>query len=282
MPSQVEVMVKALSRLLGWIYTFCWSASFYPQPIYNLRRRSTKGLAIDFASINVLGFICYTLFAASFLYSPLIRKQYAARNPISSEPTVRFNDLAFAVHAVILSVIAYSQFWPRIWGFRVSRFQHVSWPVAGLFWGCLLTILLLTMVVVTQSPDGGSDPAYWAWIDVLYGLSYVKVLITIVKYCPQAWVNYKRKSTIGWSVSQILLDLAGGVLSLTQLAIDASFQDDWSGVTGNPLKFLLGNVTILFDLVFVMQHYILYKGSGDSKAPDSRTPLLPEEQALPG
>jgi cystinosin len=74
-------------------------------------------------------------------------------------------------------------------------------------------------------------------------------------------------------------------LSLAQLIIDSSFQDDWSGVTGNPLKFLLGNVTIFFDLVFVVQHYILYKSSGDgeddTKAPDSRTPLLPEEQALP-
>jgi cystinosin len=113
----------------------------------------------------------------------------------------------------------------------------------------------------------------------------VKLFVTVIKYCPQAWVNYKRKSTIGWSISQILFDLAGGFLSLAQLIIDASFQNDWSGVTGNPLKLLLANISIFFDLVFVVQHYILYRGSsdgeGDSKAPDSRTPLLSEEQALP-
>jgi cystinosin len=145
----------------------CWSASFYPQPIHNFRRRSTSGLAIDFPTINVLGFVCYLVYAASFLYSPLIRQQYAARNPVSPEPTVRFNDLAFTVHAVILSAIAYSQFWPQIWGLKVSRFQRVSKPIAGLFWGSLLAIAILTLVVLTQSPDRGYDASYWAWIDVV-------------------------------------------------------------------------------------------------------------------
>ena len=40
--------LKALSRLLGWIYTLSWSASFYPQPFLNHSRRSTSGTTIDF------------------------------------------------------------------------------------------------------------------------------------------------------------------------------------------------------------------------------------------
>lgn len=289
----------------------CWSLSFYPQPIHNFRRRSTIGLAIDFPTINVLGFVCYGIYTACFLYSPVIRKQYAARNPISPEPTVRFNDFAFAFHAVILSALVYSQFYPQIWGFKVSRFQHVSKPVAGLFWGSIAAIAIMIVIVSTQSPDGGYDASSWAWIDVvsffffpfncyppsiytiylphlnscegelfvfslqialtsagehpenwkiqLYAISYVKLIITVVKYCPQAWVNYKRKSTVGWSIWQILLDFSGGVLSIAQLLLDSSFQDDWSGVTGNPVKFLLGNVSIIFDVLFIVQHYILYR-----------------------
>lgn len=147
----------------------CWSLSFYPQPIHNYRRRSTTGLAIDFPTINCLGFVCYAIYAVSFLYSPLIREQYAARNPVSPEPSVRFNDLAFAVHAVILSAIVYSQFYPQIWGFKVSRYQRVSKPVAGLFWGSLLAIAILVLIVWTKSPDGGRDPSSWAWIDVVRG-----------------------------------------------------------------------------------------------------------------
>lgn len=121
----------------------------------------------------------------------------------------------------------------------------------------------------------------------LYAMSYIKVVITVVKYVPQAWLNYKRKSTTGWDIRQILLDLTGGVLSLAQLVLDSSFEADWSGVTGNPIKFLLGNVTVVFDVLFVYQHYVLYKSrtepeeDDDNKAPDVRSPLLSEEDGLP-
>lgn len=118
-------------------------------------------------------------------------------------------------------------------------------------------------------------------------MSYIKVVITVVKYVPQAWLNYKRKSTTGWDIRQILLDLTGGVLSLAQLILDSSFEADWSGVTGNPIKFLLGNVTVIFDVLFVYQHYVLYKSrtepeeDDDNKTPDVRSPLLSEEDGLP-
>lgn len=67
-------------------------------------------------------------------------------------------------------------------------------------------------------------------------------MTTIVKYIPQAYVNYQSQSTDGWSIGQILLDLGGGILSNLQLVIDSSLQDDWSGITGNPIKLGLGNI----------------------------------------
>lgn len=33
---------------------------------------------------------------------------------------------------------------------------------------------------------------------------------------------------------------------------------DWSGLTGNPAKFFLSQISIAFDIVFIVQHYILY------------------------
>lgn len=84
---------------------------------------------------------------------------------------------------------------------------------------------------------------------------------------------------MGWNIWTILLDLIGGVLSLLQLVLDSSLQSDWSGITGNPAKLLLGNITIFFDLIFIVQHYILYRDAPGPKAqagPDSTTPLLDE------
>lgn len=34
---------------------------------------------------------------------------------------------------------------------------------------------------------------------------------------------------------------------------------DWSGLTGNPAKFFLSQISIAFDVVFIVQHYILYR-----------------------
>lgn len=146
-----------------------WSASFYPQPISNYQRKSTVGLSIDMTIINFLGFLYYSIYTASFLYSPMIRKQYAARYSTSEEPTVRFNDLAFAVHAVLLCGLMYTQFWPSIWGFHVSRFQRISKTMAGLFWGSILAPLVIVWIVLARSPDGGYDASSWAWIDVVSG-----------------------------------------------------------------------------------------------------------------
>ncbi|KAG9778269.1 hypothetical protein KCU88_g4328, partial [Aureobasidium melanogenum] len=222
----------------------------------NWKRRSTSGLAIDFPTLNVLGFFCYTISTCSFSYSPTIRAQYTARHPASPEPTVRFNDVAFGVHALVM---------------------RASGPVLVIVWGSIVAIVALIILVMSYSGWQRQDPQDWAWIDVVYALEYVKLICTLVKYIPQAWVNYKRKSTQGWSILQILFDITGGVLSLLQLVIDASLQDDWSGITGNPLKLGLSNISIAFDLLFIVQHYLLYPGLVD---PSVRTEGSPQQPLL--
>ena len=283
----------------------CWSASFYPQPIDNFRRRSTTGLAIDYPTANILGFVCYTIYSTTFFFSPVIRRQYASRHLLSEDPTVRFNDVAFAVHALILCILTYTQFWPLIWGFTVSRHQKTSIAIKGILWGSVALVGIVTCVVLATSPDGGYNPHTWAWIDVvsqtgqytpqrttdprtipnqIYFISYIKLFLTVIKYIPQAWLNFKRKSTENWKIEMILLDFVGGILSLLQLFIDSSFNEDWSGVTGNPAKLVLSNVSIVFDLIFMVQHFILYRDSpGDlqnkRQYPNVVTPLLAESNA---
>ena len=39
-----------------------------------------------------------------------------------------------------------------------------------------------------------------------------------------------------------------------------SFTDDWSSIFGDPTKFGLGFFSILFDILFIIQHYVLYRG----------------------
>ncbi|KAG6995463.1 calcium-binding mitochondrial carrier protein [Physcia stellaris] len=230
--------------------TLAWSLSFYPQCILNYRRRSTQGTTPAFLTINVLGFIAYLISTVALYASPLIRAQYAARNPLSPEPTVRLNDVAYGVHAVVMSIVGLTMFSKTLWGFKQGK-ERVGTSIWGIAVGCIVAVFWIIGLVLVKSRDVGRDPLGWAWLDVL--------VATVVKYIPQAYTNYRNQSTDGWCIEPILLDVIGGILSLVQLVIDSSLQNDWSGITGNPIKLGLGNITLFFDIIFMCQHYIFYR-----------------------
>jgi len=54
------------------------------------------------------------------------------------------------------------------------------------------------------------------------------------------------------------LDVSGGVLSFSQLGLDAVARHDWSVVTGNPAKLGIAVISVAFDVLFMYQHYVLY------------------------
>lgn len=37
--------------------------------------------------------------------------------------------------------------------------------------------------------------------------------------------------------------------------------DDWGSIFGDPTKFGLGLFSVCFDIIFIIQHYVLYKGN---------------------
>ena len=112
----------------------------------------------------MLGFLFYLLSNSLLLFSPVVRAEYAARNPASPEPTVRANDVAFAGHAFLLSTITLSQFWGPLWGFRQDRNRGVKGITAGIAAGCVVGVLGVVGVVLIR---GTGDPLGWAWIDVV-------------------------------------------------------------------------------------------------------------------
>ena len=73
--------------------------------------------------------------------------------------------------------------------------------------------------------------------------------------CLRQHANVLHPETGIW---QIILDFSGGILSDIQLVGDCYILRDWSGITGNLAKFLLGFVSIVFDTIFMLQHYVWY------------------------
>lgn len=85
-------------------------------------------------------------------------------------------------------------------------------------------------------------------------LGYAKLALVLMKCFPQIYWNYKRKSTEGWSIANVLLDLLGGIFSFISAGVSRK-----NGL--NLPKILLGIFTILIDLTFAFQHYYLYPKS---------------------
>ncbi|XP_064605192.1 cystinosin-like [Liolophura sinensis] len=237
-------IVVTVSAVIGWLYFVAWSVSFYPQVIENFRRKSVVGLNFDYLGLNLTGFISYSVFNVGLYWFPEIQAQYEALHPRGQIP-VQLNDVIFALHALLLTVITISQcFCFERGGQRVSRVCIVILISA---WSFVLISLFVTI---------GKKIT---WLEYLYFFSFVKLGVTLIKYVPQAWMNYRRKSTVGWSIGNVLLDFTGGSLSMLQMFLLAYNNDDWGSLFGNPTKFGLGLFSVLFDLLFITQHYILYR-----------------------
>ena len=329
-----------ISNVLGYSYFLAWTLSFYPQIITNCinPEKAARGLSLDFIVWNIIGFALYAVYTTSLRYSAVVRQEYADRfgggdlilNSTNSTdddavvvPQVKANDVAFAWHALILTIITliqiiYNESKASTKGENAdldgtidnleqegrrledstgndsfvlneddfdqqqNRQKHTQdesndpnqihkrWtkrisPTTKT----LIPVLVLSCTIYGSFIAANIGP--FNLLDFLYFLSYIKLSITTIKYIPQMVLNYRRKSTAGWAIWNILLDFTGGSLSIIQLIGDSFSQGGWTGVIGNPAKFGLGLVSICFDVVFIVQHYILYRNSTASTSPRNET-----------
>ncbi|XP_053946212.1 cystinosin homolog isoform X2 [Anastrepha ludens] len=233
-----------ISLVFGWIYFAAWSISFYPQVYINFKRKSVVGLNFDFLALNIVGFALYSVFNCGLYWIPEIQQEYSSRHPRGLNP-VMLNDVLFGLHAMFATILSITQC------FLYERGdQKVSKTASGIL-GTYALIVVVSAILVAV------DVIHW--LDFLYYCSYIKLSITIIKYVPQALMNYRRKSTVGWSIGNILLDFIGGTLSMLQMILNASNYDDWVSIFGDPTKFGLGLFSVLFDVVFMLQHFVFYR-----------------------
>ncbi|XP_075710507.1 cystinosin isoform X2 [Rhinoderma darwinii] len=239
-----SVAVEVIQQIIGWIYFLAWSVSFYPQVFENWKRKSVVGLSFDFLALNLTGFIAYSVFNVGLFWIPFVREQFLQVYPNGVIP-VEANDVFFSLHAVLLTLVTIVQ---------CCIYERGAQKVSKVAVGVLIIAWLFAFFVLFVAVAGKVN-----WLQFLFGFSYIKLAITLIKYFPQAYMNFRRKSTEGWSIGNVLLDFTGGSFSIIQMFLQSYNNDEWKLIFGDPTKFGLGLFSIIFDIVFITQHYCLYR-----------------------
>ncbi|CAL0323038.1 unnamed protein product [Lupinus luteus] len=243
MASWNSVPLHVSYEVLGWVAFVSWSISFYPQVILNFRRKSVVGLNFDFVILNLTKHSCYLIYNCSLYFSSVIQKQYKDKYGHKEMIPVAPNDVAFSCHAVLLTAISLFQI--AIYDRGNQKVSKIAFAIVIVAW---LTAAVCFFVTLHNH--------HWLWLLNIF--SGIQVCMTIIKYIPQAVMNFMRKSTSGWSIGNILLDFSGGIANYLQMVMQSIDQGSWVNFYGNIGKLLLSLVSVFFDILFMCQHYLLY------------------------
>ncbi|XAR58248.1 hypothetical protein NMG60_11026664 [Bertholletia excelsa] len=207
------------------------------------QKEKCRGLNFDFVVLNLTKHSSYLIYNATLFFSAAVQRQYREKYGLDEMIPVAANDVAFSTHAVL--VTAFTLFQIAIYDRGNQKVSKTCIAIVSVAW-------LSAAVCVFVALPGHS----WLWLISCFNT--IQVCMTFVKYIPQAIMNFQRKSTVGFSIGNILLDLLGGVANYGQMAVQSIDQNSWVNFYGNIGKTLLSLVSISFDVLFILQHYVLY------------------------
>lgn len=230
----------------------------YPPILLNFNLRSVEGISLDFLYMNLVGYLCYTTSLCMLFFNNFVREQYATKyTPVDLAhhlhyPLIKANDVAYTVHGLLCVIVVYYQV--HFTNYKKSRAQlHVSpYTKALLLIVCTSCSLAVGCVIFFPA----RTPI--RLLDVAELLGFVKVCMSTSKYIPQLIYNQQRKSTKGWAINSTILDITGGSLSLAQLFMDGYINNNIGSVLGNTSKLALALVSMIFDILFLIQHFVLF------------------------
>ncbi|KAF5479742.1 hypothetical protein F2P56_000539 [Juglans regia] len=243
MASWNSIPMEVMYQVLGWTACLSWTTASYPQVISNFRRKSVVGLSFDFAVLNLTKHSSYLIYNASLYFSSTIQKQYYEKYGYDEMIPVAANDVVFSAHAVLMTAVILFQI--LIYERGTQKVSKIAIAIVSAVW------LFAAVCFFTALPTHS-----WFWLISIF--NSIQVIMTVIKYIPQAFMNFARKSTDGFNIGNVLLDFCGGVANYAQMAVQSIDQGSWVNFNGNMGKMLLSLVSIFFDIIFMCQRFVLY------------------------
>lgn len=245
--------LSLISTIFGWIYFTAWAASFFGQVREIFIRKSVSGLSFDFLLYNLTGFLGYSIYTVRGYYDDV------GTGPVSIQ------DVTFAIHSdfmclflISLAVYYYDKNDP------IQKLSHFAITlVLCIVWG-IFQIIFVENILHLYNPK---ESKYFN--SIIY-LGWIKIFLSIIKHIPQVLSNFQRKSTSGWNIHNILLDVVGGLFSFGQNFVDYLNESSVISQVDQPqtlnlAKYALSFVTLFFDTIYIVQHYILFKKPAEDK-----------------
>jgi cystinosin len=169
--------------------------------------------------VNPIGFLTLTIWNWGVYFNPTARRQYQARHN-GHLPQISASDLAFSLHALVISSITLGQVIYYAWKNKQksadddesrplldhpSTAADLAIPTSTHKPSVPLRLLLAAMTTAALVSAGLVWTGKAEFLDWLYFISTLKLIITTVKYVPQALLNYRLESAEGLAIWVILL-----------------------------------------------------------------------------
>jgi len=237
--------LDVVTAILGWIYFVAWALVFYPQIYENWKNKSVVGYNFDMLALDTIDLTVYFAYNIGIYAIPYVQNQYLKEHETSVVP-VKLNDVIFCIHGMLSCLVLIIQC--RIY----ERGQQKVSKTCLCFVGGIVCLIMCTIAAALTNEIN--------WVECLSYLSYIK-LLAITKYIPQIFLNHRRRSTKGFSIGVVLLDGVGGCCSIGQMITNSYNYNDWTSFGGNPTKVGVGILSIVFDAILALQHYLCYRKS---------------------
>ena len=131
--------IDILSKIVGWIYFFNWSFSFYPQLYIIYKSKSVAGFSLEYALLNVSGYLFYSMYSlGGYIY------------PHLGTGTVELSDVAFAVHGLLLSSAHLTTAFIYKRGIQKHLGEHIAFYFKSYFkvWAMLLLVFEWALLII--------------------------------------------------------------------------------------------------------------------------------------
>ncbi|KAG8384912.1 hypothetical protein BUALT_Bualt04G0167500 [Buddleja alternifolia] len=164
--------------------------------VHKFPTHSVVGLNFDFVVLNLTKHSSYLIYNASLFFSSTVQRQYREKFGLNEMIPVAANDVAFSIHAVLLTTFTLFQI--AIYDRGNQKVSKASLGIVSVAW---LSIAVCVVVAIPRHS--------WFWLISCFNT--VQAVMTIIKYIPQVsiffdilfmvqhYVLYRPKKTVNSS-----------------------------------------------------------------------------------